>query len=112
LATLTWRVVVAESPLSSVTFRPTVYVPAFANEREAVPPVASPNVPSLFRSHDCEASVPSGSLDDDVKVTVSPVLGEAGALEKAAVGALLATVTWRVVVAESPLSSVTFRPTV
>src|SRR5207244_13158842 len=101
----------AGSPLSSVTFRPTVYVPAFANEREAVPPVASPNVPSLFRSHDCEASVPSGSLDDDVKVTVSPVLGEAGALEKATAGGRFATVTVCETVAEAPLSSVTFRPT-
>src|SRR3712207_7072299 len=36
-------------------------------------PLASSYAPSLSRSHTCEAIVPSGSLAEDVKVTVEPV---------------------------------------
>src|SRR4051812_4495428 len=100
------------SPLSSVTFSPTVYVPAFANEREALAPVASSYWPSLSRSHACDAIVPSGSLDEEVNVTVEPVGSGFGAAPKAVVGARLPIEICFVNVVESPLSSVAFSPTV
>ena len=111
-ATVTACETVAGAPLSSVTFSTTVYVPAFANEREAVAPVVSPNTPSLLRSHDCEAIVPSESDDDDVNVIVSPVLGEAGVLAKAATGGRVVTVTTRDAIELAPRLSVAFRRTV
>src|SRR3954452_13526968 len=102
---------VEESPLSSVAFRPTVYVPAFENERDAVAAVPSSNWPSLSRSHACDAIVPSGSVAVEVKVIESPVLGVAGALVHPTAGGRFATVTVRDTVAALPLSSVTLRPT-
>src|SRR4051812_14907974 len=103
---------VEESPLSSVAFRPTVYVPAFENERDAVAAVPSSNWPSLSRSHACDAIVPSVSVAVEVNVIESPVFGDAGGPVQPTTGGRFATVTVCEMVAEAPLSSVTFSPTV
>src|SRR5205823_7799425 len=83
-----------------------------SNERLAVAPVASSKTPSPLRSHSCLTTLPSGSLDDDVKVTVSPAVGDVGLTEKTATGLWLATTTtFAVEVVTAPRSSVTRSPT-
>ena len=79
--------------------------------RDAPAPEPSSNFPSSFRSHACAAIGPSGSEEVDVNVTRSPVLGDTGSTEKAAVGARLLIVTVRLSVALPPSSSVTFSQT-
>ncbi len=86
---------------------------------DAVEVVPSSKTPSLSVSQAREAIVPSESVEVSVKVKVTcwPVWGLGGATVKEAVGGALVggppdTVTWRVVVAGAPSSSVTRRRTV
>ena len=77
------------APLASVTCRDTRWAPAVANDVRATPPDASPKFPSPLRSQASEAIDPSGSLDVDTSVTVSPVSGEPGTTTNDAVGGTL-----------------------
>src|SRR3954447_16594519 len=84
-------VVVLVWPRSSVTCRATVVCPAVVKVFLALLVVASPNVPLLSRSQDCDAIVPSGSVDCDASVTEVPTVGTAGVTLIFATGAWLAT---------------------
>src|SRR4051794_26511339 len=104
---------VALAPLSSVTWRRTVYVPAAAYDFDAVGAVPSSNAPSLSRSHACDAIVPSGSLEAlESKVTCWPVAVGFGEIVKGAAGARFETASASGPSSVLPLSSVTWRRTV
>src|SRR4029079_1663084 len=79
---LTREVTVATfvAPSLSVTRRCTVFSPAVAYVASAPGPVASPNVPSPFRSQEYAAIGPSGSLDVvPANATCWPVSGTSSA---------------------------------
>src|SRR3954451_3721376 len=110
--TVNCLVVDRTSPRSSVTRRPTVYVPAVANAFLAVFVVASPNTPSLLRSHSVLLIGPSGSVDVDLKDTAWPTMGTEGVIVKLGTGGWLATTVTVLDFVDGVMPSVTVSVTV
>ena len=102
----------AAPPSWSVTRRPIVRGAAEMKVTVAVAPVASSYAPSPSRSQASAASRPSGSVDCEVNVTGCSCGTGSGVKVKAATGSRLSTAIESPVVAVSPSSSVTRRPTV
>src|SRR3954451_17006333 len=99
-------------PSLSVTCKRTVYVPDLATVLDAVLDVPSSKAPSLSRSHACDAIVPSGSVEVELKLTAEPLTGAAGVTVNEATGERFATVMVLLATLVAPRSSVTCSRTV